>query len=65
MVSTSVADTGPGAFVTAGSGMGKKTRLGSYFREFFGLKYLNSLMRIQNLFDPRSGIRDEKNSDPG
>ncbi len=47
---------------------------GSYFLElrnhflaFFGLKYLNSLMRIR---DPRSGmetvrIRDGKKSDPG
>jgi hypothetical protein len=38
----------------------------SYFLElrnhFFGLKYLNSLMRIQ---DPGSGIRDGNNSDPG
>jgi hypothetical protein len=60
--------------------MGKKSgsgiriqdeRPGSYFRElkkqFLGLKYLNSLMRIR---DPGwkqfgSGIRDGKKSDPG
>jgi hypothetical protein len=31
-------------------------------KQFFGLKYLNSLMRIRNLLDTRSGI---ENSDPG
>jgi hypothetical protein len=66
----SVADPDPetGAFLTPESGMGKKSGSGSriwdeqprsYFLElrnhFFGLKYLNSLMRI----------RDGKNSDPG
>jgi hypothetical protein len=53
----------------SGSGSGIQVRDEhpiSYFRElrnhFFGLKYLNSLMRIQ---DPESGIRDGKNSYPG
>ncbi len=60
---TSVADPVSGAFLTPGSGMGKKVRIriqdpwwttqpGSYFLElrnhFFGLKYLNSLMRIRD-----------------
>jgi hypothetical protein len=52
---------GSGAFLTPGSGMGKKSgsgsgirdkQPGSYFLElrnpFFGLKYLNSLMRIRD-----------------
>jgi hypothetical protein len=36
-------------------------------KQFFGLKYLNSLIRmgIWNLIDPGSGIRDRKNSNPG
>jgi hypothetical protein len=59
----SVADPGYGAFLTPGSGMVRKSasgsgirdeQPGSYFVElrnhFFGLKYLNSLMRIR---DPR------------
>jgi hypothetical protein len=54
----------------SGSGI-RDEKPGSYFLElrnqFFGLKYLNSLMRIR---DPgwrqfRSGIRDGKKSDPG
>jgi hypothetical protein len=65
---SSVADPESGAFLTPGSGIRDKSRVGirirdkqpgSYFLElrtlFFGLKYLNSLMRI----------RDGKNSDPG
>ncbi len=78
-------DPGSGAFLTLGSGMGRKSasgsgirdeQPGSYFLElrnhFFGLKYLNSLMRIRdgNSSDPGSGmetvrIRDGKKSDPG
>ncbi len=64
-----VADpAGSGAFLTPGAGIrdGKKVGIrirgeqpGSYFRElripFFGLKYLNSLMRIR---DAKIGIRD-------
>ncbi len=61
-----IRDTGSGAFLTPGSGMGKKVSIRiwdeqprSYFRErekqFFGLKYLISLMWI------RDGIK----SDPG
>jgi hypothetical protein len=57
-----------GAFLTPASGMGKKIKIRirnehprSYFRELrnncFGLKYLNSLMRIRDLFDPGSGIK--------
>jgi hypothetical protein len=60
---TSVADPDPGsgAFLTPGSGVGKKSgsgsairdeQNGSYFLElrnhFSGLKYLNSLMRIRD-----------------
>ncbi len=54
----------------SGSGI-RDEQPGSYFLElrnhFFGLKYLNSLMRIR---DPGwrqfgSGIRDIKKSDPG
>ncbi len=62
-------DPGSGAFLTPGSGMGKKSRSGSgmnihYNSEtFFWLKILTFLMRIWNLFDPGSGR--EKNSDPG
>jgi hypothetical protein len=53
--------SGSGAFLTPGSGMGRKSasgsgirneQHGSYFLElrnhFFGLKYLNSLMRIRD-----------------
>jgi hypothetical protein len=47
---------------------GKKSRSGMNIPELilenlvsaFGLKYLNSLMRMRNLFNPRSGIRDGK-----
>jgi hypothetical protein len=76
---TSVADPDLGsvAFLTSGSGsgMGKKIRIwirdehpGSFLRglekQFFGLQYLNSLMRIRKFgifFYPRSEIRDGKN----
>ena len=57
-------DPGSGAFLTLGSGMSKKSGSGSEMNNqdhisesldhFYGLKYLNSLMRI----------RDGKNSDP-
>ncbi len=58
----SVADPNPGsgAFLTHGSGIRDGVHPGSYFRElrnnFWGLKYLNSLMRIRNTFDPGSGM---------
>ena len=71
-------DPGSGAFLTPGSGMGKKTGYGpgmynpghiseSLEIKFFGFKYLNSLMRIRDLGWEKFGsrIRDEKNSDPG
>ncbi len=76
----SAADPGSGAFLTPGSRMGKKSgsgtgirdkQPGSYYQElrnnFFGLKYLNSLMRIR---DPGwekfgSGIRNGENLDLG
>jgi hypothetical protein len=56
--------------------MGKTSRSGSGMNipeyisqilEIFWVKYLNSLMRIRirDLFDPGSRIRDGKNSDPG
>jgi hypothetical protein len=66
MLTYSVADKDPGsgAFLTPGSGIGRKSasgsgirdeQPGSYFLElrnhffvFFGLKYLNSLMRIRD-----------------
>jgi hypothetical protein len=75
-----IRDSGSGAFLTPRSGIrdGQKVSIqirdeqpGSYFLElrnhFFGLKYLNSLMRI---LDPGwrqfgSGIRYGKKSDPG
>jgi hypothetical protein len=56
-----------------GSGMGKKPRSGSgmfvvlrAYKQSFRLKIPKYLMRIriQNLFDPVSGIRDGKKSDP-
>ena len=66
-----IRDPGLGAFLTLGSGMGRKSASGSGIRDnnpdhifksletifliFLGLKYLNSLMRI----------RDVKKSDPG
>jgi hypothetical protein len=77
---TNVTDPGSGAFLTPGSGMGKKSgsgsgirdeQPGSYFLElrnhFFWLNYLNSLMRIR---DPGwkqfgSGIWDGKKTNPG
>jgi hypothetical protein len=78
-ISDSVMDPDPGsvAFLTPESGMGKKSGSGSgirirvIFRElrnhFFGLKYLNSLMRIRDLGWKKFGswIRDGRNSDPG
>ncbi len=73
-ISVADPDPGSGAFLTPGSGMGEKSgpgsgirneQPGSYFLElrnhFFGLKYLNSLMRIR---DKRIRIRDGKKSDP-
>ncbi len=74
VVTNSVADPDPGsgAFLTPVSGIRIRIRdeqPGSYFRElknkFFGLKYLNSLMRIRDGKKFGSGIRDGKNSDPG
>ena len=58
-ITTSVADPGSDAFLTPGSGMGKKSGSGSGMNnsdhisksgrnQFFGLKYLNSLMRIRD-----------------
>ncbi len=47
---------------TSGSGSRNPDLTGGLRNNFFGLKYLNSLMRIR---DPGSGrIRDGKNSDP-
>jgi hypothetical protein len=76
-----IRDPESGAFLTPGSGMGKKQDLdpgsgsgmnnpehiSGSLETFFGFKYLNSLMRIR---DPGwqkfvSGIRDGKNSDLG
>jgi hypothetical protein len=54
----------------SGSGI-RDEQPGSYFLElrnhFFGVKYLNSLMRIRDgdSSDPESEIRDGKKSDPG
>jgi hypothetical protein len=67
---------GSGAFLTPGSGMGMKS--GSGIRDeqpgscpralnpFFGLKYLNSLMRIRdgNNSDPGSGMEKSRIRDP-
>ncbi len=73
MLPCSVADPDPGsgAFLTPGSGMGKKSGSGSEMSNpdhiserleiiFLGLKYLNSVMQ-----HCRFGIRDGKNSDLG
>jgi hypothetical protein len=76
IIPSSVADLDPGsgAFLTPGSGMGKiRIRIrdeqpGSYFRElrnFFGLKYLNFLIRQPGSGKGNIRIRDGKNSDPG
>jgi hypothetical protein len=61
-IDSSVSDPGSDAFLTPGSGMGRKSasgsgiqdeKPGSYFLElrnnFFWLKYFNSLMRIRDL----------------
>ncbi len=83
MLRIRILDPGSGAFLTPGSGFrdpgwvksqnpDPDEQPGSYFRDlrnpFFGLQYLNSLMRIR---DPGSwmekfgsGIRDGKTSDP-
>jgi hypothetical protein len=70
----SVADQvpGSGAFVTPGSGMGKKSRSRSYFRKlrknFLGQTYLILLrMRIRDpeSFGPWIWDPGWKNSDPG
>jgi hypothetical protein len=47
-----------------GSGMNNPDHISESLATIFGLKYLNSLMRIR---DPgwKIQIRDEKNSDPG
>ncbi len=61
--------SGIGAFLTPGSGMGKKSGSGSGMTNNFWVKKLNSLMRIRirDLLDPGSWIRDPglKNSDQG
>jgi hypothetical protein len=78
-ISVADPDPGSGAFLTPGSGMGKKSgsgiqiryeQPGSYFRELrnsFLVKYLNYFMWVR---DPGwkkfgSGIRNGKSSDPG
>jgi hypothetical protein len=63
MVSVSVADPDPGsgAFLTPGSGMGRKSGSGTGIW-FFGLKYFNSLMRIR---DGDSLDLGWEKSDPG
>jgi hypothetical protein len=75
-----IRDLGYGAFLTPGSGMGKNSESGiriqdeqpiSYFRvlrnKFFGLKYLNSLMRIRDLGwkEFGSGMEEIGIRDPG
>jgi hypothetical protein len=64
MSSVADPDPGSGAFFAPGSGIGKKMRIifPRAEKQFFGLKYLNSLMRIR---DPEwkkfgSGIREWK-----
>ncbi len=75
---SSIADSGSGAFLTPGSGMGKKSGSVSGMNNpdhiswsletiFLGLQYSNSLMRIREPGWKKfgSGIRDGKKSDPG
>ncbi len=60
----SVADRGSGAFLTPGSGMGKQSNQILFpraLKQFFGFKYLNSLMRTR---DPRSGMEKTRIRDP-
>ncbi len=71
METWSVADPGSGAFLTPGSGMGKKPRSES-LETIFSIEILkffdadaNQDPGPGNLFDPGSGIQDGKNSDPG
>jgi hypothetical protein len=50
----------------SGSGMNNQDHISESFKNnFFGLKYLNSLMRIQGPGWEKIRIRDGKNSDPG
>jgi hypothetical protein len=73
-----VADPDPrsGAFLIPGSGIGKKIRIrnnpdhtSESLETIFGLKYVNSLMRIRDPGWKKFGSWiwdwDEKNSDPG
>jgi hypothetical protein len=67
-VLSSVADPGSGAFLTPGSGMGKKSRSGSGMNISDHIsESLETIfwVKIRKFFEPRSGIRDEKSSDPG
>jgi hypothetical protein len=65
-LSHSVVDPDPesGAFLTPESGI--RTRI-IFYKQIFGLKYLNSLMRIRDQGWKKFGfgILDGKNSDPG
>jgi hypothetical protein len=74
--SVAVPDPGSGAFLTPGSGMGKKARSGSGMnnlghiseslkKQFSVLKYISSLMQIRDGKKFGSGIGDGKISDPG
>ncbi len=66
VVTTSSADPGSGAFLTPGSGTGKKSGSGmnnpdnseSLKNTFSGLKYLNSLMWIRDMGMEKIRIRD-------
>jgi hypothetical protein len=49
-------DPGSGAFLTPGSGMGKKLYFRELKKQFYGLKYLNSLMWI------RDGKKSDRNT---
>ncbi len=73
---TSVADPNPGsgAFrpLDPESGMGKKSGMNEIifaraYKQFFGLKYLNSLMWIRDgkNSEPGSGTEKIRNRDPG
>jgi hypothetical protein len=59
-------DPGPGAFLTPGSGMGKKSGSGSWKNNPDHIsESLETIFRVKILKFLVARTRDEKNSDPG